>query len=160
MRDYDRAMKEVQNGLEIDSNYQPALYMLGRVYVQQGKLDEAIAIFKKLVETDDSPIFKAALGSALGLAGKHRSARRVVQTLEQQSKARYVSGYHKAVIYLALGEKNFAFACLEEALKNRCEMMTWLKVDPAFDNIRRDLRFTKLLLRVGLEGEYQQSAAS
>ena len=79
----------------------------------------------------------------------------MLQTLEQQSKTRYVSGYHKAIIHLALGEKNRAFTCLEEALRTRCEMMTWLKVDPAFDNIRRDLRFTKLLLRVGLEGEYQ-----
>ncbi len=162
MRAYDRAVKEVQKGLEIDSNYPPALYTLGRVYVQQGKLEEAIAIFEKLVATDDSPIFKAVLGSALGLAGKKHGARSVVQALEQQSKTRYVSGYHKAVIHLALGEKNRAFTCLEEALKNRCEMMTWLKVDPAFDSIRRDLRFTKFLLRVGLEGEYQlqQSAAS
>lgn len=162
MRAYDRALTEVKKGLEIDSNYQPALYTLGRVYVQQGKLDDAIAIFEKLVEVDDAPIFKAALGSALGFAGKLRPARNMVQTLEQQSKTRYVSGYHKAVIHLALGQTNRAFTCLDEALKNRCEMMTWLKVDPAFDNIRRDLRFRKFLLRVGLEGEYQlqQSAAS
>ena len=162
MRAYDRALSEVQKGLELDSNYQPALYTLGRVYVQQGKLDEAIAIFERLVEIDDAPIFKAALGSALGFAGKPRPARTLVQTLEQQSKTRYVSGYHEAVIHLALGEKNRAFTCLDEALKNRCEMMTWLKVDPAFDNIRSDLRFRKFLLRVGLEGEYQlqQSAAS
>ena len=86
----------------------------------------------------------------------------MVQALEEQSKIRYVSGYHKAVIHLALGEKNRAFTCLEEALNSRCEMMTWLKVDPAFDSVRRDLKFTKFLLRVGLEGEYQlqQSAAS
>lgn len=163
MRDYDRAVKEVQKGLEIDSNYQPALYMLGRVYVQQGKLDEAIAIFEKLVETDAAPIFNAALGRAFGLAGKHRRARSVLQTLQQQSKTRYVSGYHKSNVHMALGDKNRTFECLEEALKNRCEMMTWLKADPAWDDIRRDLRFTKLLLRVGLEGEYQlqqQSAAS
>ena len=160
MRDYASALKEVQKGLEIDSNYQPALYMLGRVYVQLGKLDEAIAIFQKLVETDAAPIFKAALGNAFGLAGERHNARSVLQTLEQQSKSRYVSGYHKAIIHLVLGETNNAFKCLEEALTNRCEMMTWLKVDPAFDNVRRDLRFTKLLLRVGLEGEYQQSAAS
>ena len=162
MRDYNRAEKEVQKGLEIDSNYQPALYMLGRIYVQQGKFDEAIAIFQNNVATDDAPIFKAALGSALGLAGKQRSARTVLHTLEEQSKTRYVSGYHKAVIHLAVGEKNRAFTCLEEALNNRCEMMTWLKVDPAFDSIRRDLRFTKLLLKVGLDGEYQlqQFAAS
>ena len=162
MRNYDQALKEVQKALEMDSNYQPALYLLGRVYVQQDKFPEAIAIFQKLVAVDDAPIFKAALGRAQALAGQRNRARSALESLEQQSKNRYVSGNHKAVVHLALGHKSQTFACLEEALNNRCEMMTWLKVDPAFDCIRGDLRFRKLLRRVGLDREYrlQQSAAS
>ncbi len=162
MRDYDQAVKEVQKALEMDSNHQPALYLLGRVYIQQGKFSDAIAIFQKLLAVDDAPIFNAALGSAQALAGQRSSAHSALERLEQQSKDHYVSGTHKAVVHLALGDKSQALACLEEALSNRCEMMTWLKVDPAFDSIRRNLRFTKLLRRVGLDREYrlQQSAAS
>lgn len=162
MRDYDQALKQAHKALEMDSNHQSTLYLLGRIYVQQGKFSEAIATFQRLVAMDDAPIFKAALGSAQALANQDSSARSTLQVLEEQSKHRYVSGTHKAVIYLALGDKNRAFACLEEAVSHRCEMMTWLKVDPVFDSIRRDLRFTKLLRRVGLDREYQipQSAAS
>ena len=162
MRDYDHAQEEIEKALAIDSHYQPALYVLGRIYVQQGKFAEAIKIFEKLCSVDDAPIFKGVLGSAQALAGQQSSAQATLKLLEQQSKQRYVSGHHKAVIHLALRDKNAAFECLEEALRNRCEMMTWLKVDPAFDSIRRDLRFTKLLRRVGLERKHQipQSAAS
>jgi len=162
MRDYERAVREAQKALEMDSNHQPTLYLLGRIYVQQGKFTEAIAVFEKLIAMDDAPIFTAALGRAHAMAGQLHNAHNALEKVEQQSKTRYVSGVHKAVVHLALGDKNRTFACLEEALNNRCEMMTWLKVDPAFDSIRRDIRFTKLLRRVGLDREYQlqHSAAS
>lgn len=162
MRDYDQALKEIQKGLEMDGNYYPALYLLGRIYAQQGNLTEAIAIFQRILTMDDAPILQSALGRVLALAGQLSSARDVLKDLEQRSRKRYVSGAHKAVIHLALGDKNRSFECLEEALSNRCEMMTWLKVDPAYDAIRQDLRFTKLLRRVGLDREcqFQKSAAS
>ncbi len=162
MRDYDQALKELQKALEMDGNYYPALYLLGHINVQQGNLTEAIAIFQRILNLADAPILHAALGRALALAGQQSSARKVLKDLEQQSKERYVSGTHKAVIHLALGDTNRTFECLEEALRNRCEMMTWLKVDPAYDTIRRDLRFQKLLRRVGLDREcqFQKSAAS
>lgn len=162
MRDYDQALKETQKALEMDNNHQPTRYLMGRIYVQQGKFTEAIAIFEKLLAIDDAPIFTAALGRAQAIAGQLHEARDALQSMEQQSKDRYVSGFHKAVVHLALGNKTRTFACLEEALNNRCEMLTWLKVDPAFDSIRRDLRFTKLLRQVGLDSEsrLQQSAVS
>ena len=162
MRDYDRALVEVQKSLDLNSNYPPALYLLGRVYTSQGRCADAIAIFEKLCAADDSPIFRGALGYAQALAGQKSKARSTLQILEQQSKERYVSGQLKAVIHLGLGDKNRTFACLNDALSNRCEMLTWLKVDPAFDSIRHDLRFTKLLRGVGLDRECQleQSAAS
>jgi len=162
MRNYDQAVKEAQKALEMDPNHQPTLYLLGRIYVQQGKFTEAITIFEKLLAMDDAPIFTAALGRAQAMAGQPHIAHNALRSLEQQSKNRYVSGVHKAVVHLALGDKPRTLTCLEEALHNRCEMMTWLKVDPAFDVIRRDLRFKNLLRQVGLDREYQlqQSAAS
>jgi TolB-like protein/Tfp pilus assembly protein PilF len=162
MRDYDQAAKQCENALEMNSNYHPALYLLGRIYVQQSKLTDAIEILQKTFAIDGAPIFHAALGRAYALAGQERSARSVLTEMEHQSKERYVSGCLKAIIHLALGDKNRTFECLEEALSNRCEMMPLLNVDPEYDSIRRDLRFTKLLRRVGLDREcqFQKSAAS
>jgi TolB-like protein/Tfp pilus assembly protein PilF len=153
-REYEQAIDEIKKTLEIDANYPPALYLLGRIYIELGRLAEAIAEFKKILGLNDAPMFLAALGHAYALAGKQRDARKVLDDLEEQSKQRYVSAYSKAAIHLALGDKNRAFACLEQAYEKRCEMITWLRVDPAFDSIRTDLRFANLLRRVGLDGEY------
>jgi len=159
----EQAIVEIQKTLDLDANYQPALYLLGRVYLEVGQLTEAIAAFKGVLALNDAPMFVAALGHAYARAGKRREAQKVLNDLQGQSKQRYVSAYSIALIHLALGDKNQAFSCLEQAFENRCEMMTWLKVDPAFDSIRADLRFSNLLRRVGLDREHQilqKSAAS
>ena len=160
---HELAIEEIRKALDLDSHFQPALYLLGRIQLALGKIGRALEVFTRLLALSDAPLFVAALGYSYALAGKKRQARSVLMELESQSIHRYVSAYSKATIHLALGEKNDAFSCLEEACTNRCEMLTWLKVDPAFDIVRTDLRFTNLLRRVGLGREYeslQRRAAS
>jgi hypothetical protein len=55
-----------------------------------------------------------------------------------------------ALIYTGLGEKERAFAWFEKAYKTRSWGLLWLKVDPRFDSLRGDSRFTDLLGRIGL----------
>jgi hypothetical protein len=48
-----------------------------------------------------------------------------------------------------LGEKDQALASLEKAYEARSWYVTWLKVEPALDSLRDDLRFKDLVRRVG-----------
>jgi TolB-like protein/Tfp pilus assembly protein PilF len=155
MKDYGRAVEEIQKALEMDSGYKPALYLLGRIYEAMGELELAMNVFKTTAASNDSPVFLAALGHAYALAHMRRDARRTLNALDKLSKAQYVSPYGIAVIHLALGEKEQCFSYLEQAYENRCEMMTWLKIDPAFDSVRTDSRFANLLQRVGLGGGHE-----
>jgi hypothetical protein len=52
--------------------------------------------------------------------------------------------------YLGLGENEQAFAWLEEAYKERSNMLQFVKVHPLFDPLRGDPRFADLVHRVGL----------
>lgn len=149
-RQYEKAIEEVQKTLEMERDYKPALYLLGRTYEQCGQLDQAIEIFKRIFALSNAPTFLGALGHAYALSGEHRQARKVLKDLQEQSKQRHVSAYSQAIIHLALGEKNESFLSLEKAYEDRCEMMTWLKIDPDFETVQSDLRFTNLLRRVGL----------
>jgi tetratricopeptide (TPR) repeat protein len=151
---HEQAVEEIQKTLEMDRDYQPALYLLGRSYEELGQLSEAIAVLENLLNLNDAPVFLAEIGRAYALAGRYQEARKVLNDLNDQSKQRYVSAYSRAAVYLALDDRIFTLACLEQAYEERCEMMTWLKVDPAFDSIRTDLRFLNLVRRVGLDGEY------
>jgi TolB-like protein/Tfp pilus assembly protein PilF len=150
-RDYNSAIGEVQKALELDGKHIPSLYLLGRIYEELGHIERAIALFKKILFLNETPMFTAALGHAYALAGDQRQARHVLAKLEKPSPGSYASGYSKALIHVALGDTGVAFECLEQAYEERCEMITMLKVDPALDIVRSDLRFLKLLRRVGLQ---------
>ena len=50
-----------------------------------------------------------------------------------------------------LGDKDQAFAWLEEAYNERSNILQFLKVEPNFDPLRSDPRFRDLLHRVGLD---------
>jgi len=152
-RQYEKAIEEVQQTLEMEHDYRPALYLLGRVYEQSGQLDQAIEVFKRILALSNAPMFLGALGHSYALSGKHPQARQVLKDLQKQSKQCYVSAYSQAIVHLALGDKNQTFSCLEKAYEDRCEMMTWLRIDPDLESVRSDLRFKDLLWRVGLSNE-------
>ncbi|HSS20958.1 MAG TPA: winged helix-turn-helix domain-containing protein [Pyrinomonadaceae bacterium] len=160
VRDYERALFELQRALEMDGNYKPALYLQGRTCEELGDFEKAFAVYEKILNLEESSMFLAALGRAHARAGKKTVAQKVLKELEQQSGQRYVSAYSRATIHLALGDKKQTFSLLERAYEDRCEMMTWLKIDPSFDVIRKDPRFVSLLRRVGLHDEREALPAA
>jgi hypothetical protein len=48
------------------------------------------------------------------------------------------------------GEREQAFAWLEQAYQERSAALIWLKVEPQFDALRTEPRFVELLRRMGL----------
>jgi hypothetical protein len=69
--------------------------------------------------------------------------------LAAMAKKRYVDAYLIALVYLGLGDRDKAFANLEQAYAQRSSSMPWLKVEPRFDSVRSDPRYIDLLHRVG-----------
>ncbi len=92
-----------------------------------------------------------ALGHAYALAGQKNEAARILDQLNRISiSQRYGSPYSVALIYVALDEKDEAFAWLEKAYNERDENFIHLKVDPRLDSIRSDSRFQDWLQRIRL----------
>ena len=57
--------------------------------------------------------------------------------------------YFIAGLYAELGEKDKAFAALDEALETKDQHMAWTKVDPIMDPLRDDPRFKEVLKKAG-----------
>ena len=54
--------------------------------------------------------------------------------------------------YIGLGNREKALDSLEQALSRHSNIITSLKVEPAFDSLRGDPRFQELLRRAGFTG--------
>ena len=61
-----------------------------------------------------------------------------------------MSHYSLAIIHAALGDSEQAFAQLDSAYAEGTWAMFTLRVEPAFDALRADPRFARLLKKVGL----------
>ncbi len=150
-RRYDEAIAQLQKALEINADALDAHIFLGFVYVQQGKNEEAIAEFQTVVKLSErNPNLLALLGYAYATAGKPEEARVILKEINEQSKNQPISPFETAMIYIGLGEREQAFAWLEKAYDERAWQLGFLKVEPIFDPLRSDSRFTDLMRRANL----------
>jgi eukaryotic-like serine/threonine-protein kinase len=149
-RQYDQAAKQLTATLEMDPNFAFARWLLGSVYMQKPTLGDAIAEMKRAVALEPgSPRYIAGVGIAYAAAGKRNEALKILRDLQELSKRRYVPPTSAALILSYMPEKrDEAFAELERGYEDRTTYMCQLKVMPAFDHIRSDLRFQALLRRM------------
>jgi serine/threonine-protein kinase len=150
-RQYDEAIAQFRKTLEMEDTFWVAHFWLGWTYATIGRLSEAFVELQTARRLDDNLEIVAALGYAHGLAGQTREAEQVVDELQQLARTRYVSPMLGALVAIGMGEYDEAFGWLEKAYEDGAQMLSELKVEPAFDPIRADPRFADLLGRVGLQ---------
>ncbi len=149
-RRFDQAIEEDRKSLDMDPNFARGHWAISEPLEQQGRYAEAIAELEKAGQLDETPIMSAFLGHIYAVSGKKAEARKVLDRLAALSKDTYVDPYFIAEIHAALGERDQAFADLEIAYNQRSSSLVWLKVEPKFDSLRSDPRFSDLLMRIGL----------
>jgi hypothetical protein len=59
-----------------------------------------------------------------------------------------VTSYGIALIHAGLGQNDAAFASLNNAFDERSNWLVWLRLDPRWNGLRADPRFTQLLSRM------------
>ncbi len=149
---YDQAIAQCQKALEMDPNFGMAHFVLGWAYEQEGMYEEAIAVMQKAKNIVGLPLIGPFLAHVYAISGKTDEAQKLIDQLnELLSKQQYVSPCHMAVIHAGLGEQDQAFEWLQKAYKERAGWLIMLKVEPRFDSLRSDPRYTELLKKVGLE---------
>jgi len=150
-RDYPRAIEQAQQTLAMDASFTAARVLLGRAWLERKAYAQAAAEFRKALQLSDGDTNDlAALGLSFAASRQAAEARKILDQLKERSQQTYVQPMWLAVIYVALGDSDQAFDSIQEAYEDRSTWLVYLKVDPLFDPIRQDPRFTDLLHRVGL----------
>ena len=143
----DDALSAAKRTLTIDPNYIYVEPTLARVYREQGKLDDALAIYLKAREMTHEPT--AGLAITYVRLGRVSEARRVLQQLIDKAKRRYVAGEQIATVFVALDDQDEAFRWLNRAVDEHSAniISTRRELRP----LHSDERFPELLRRMGID---------
>ncbi|HWW77316.1 MAG TPA: tetratricopeptide repeat protein, partial [Pyrinomonadaceae bacterium] len=148
-RDYNRAEEQLRRTLELDPDFIPARFVLGVVYVKQGRRAAAVAELKRareLARGGDTRV-TAALGQAYALSGRKTEARRLLGELTAEGVE--VSPSDMALVCASLGETEQARAWLSKArdkARTDPELANMLRADPRLDALRADPKFRDIFI--------------
>jgi serine/threonine-protein kinase len=153
MQRYDQAIEQYNKVLELDPNFPLGHQNLGVLYARQGKFDEAITELQKArqIVGPKSPYALGDLGYIYARAGKKDEAIKSLNQLLEFLKQGYTLSVEIAYVYAELGNKDKAFAWLEKGYNEQNSNLGYLKIEPVWDNLRSDSRYTAMLKKIGLE---------
>jgi serine/threonine-protein kinase len=120
-------------------------------YIDKGMFTEAITEARRATELSGAQTVALSFeGYALAKLGRRDEAMAIVKRLEALAKDRFIPPMHLAMIYNGLGEREETFAWLERAMEQHDPKITFLKVDPKWNNLREDPRFQDFIHRLRL----------
>ena len=145
--EYIDAITECHKALELDPNFIFAHQYLYSIYAKKNMYAEAVEevlmsertngrLSDDAINSKRQVFMKAGWGEFLRVQLKHT--------------APADSPVHSAWLYAMLGERNRALGELERARDANDFFLTFIKVDPVFDDVRSDARFQNLLRRMNL----------
>ena len=153
-RRYDQAIEQFKKTIDMDPNYPATHARLGATYLQKGMHEEAILELEKARALDNSPERQgrfAWLAYAYAVSGHRDKAQQMLAELKEQAKQRPIPPINFAIFYMGLGDKDQAFAWLEKVYEERNgRVLGEVRVNPMFDNLRSDPRYTELLRKINL----------
>ena len=155
MQRFDESIPHFQKALELYPNAAFIRAQLAWAYAMKGMYPQALAEYDKIAESDKAvaagnQLVPDGLGWVYAVAGRRADALKIAKEVEELSSHAYVDFYQVATIYAGLGEKDEASQLLEKGYEERSAGMLYLAIDPFWDGMRSDSRYTDLLRRIGL----------
>jgi TolB-like protein/DNA-binding winged helix-turn-helix (wHTH) protein/Tfp pilus assembly protein PilF len=141
-RRYDESIAECERLIKLDPNHLPIYGTYAQALVAKGRFQEAEAAWNHS-PWRGSPGFRARL---YALEGNTAAARQVLK-----ENASSPDDPDTAVTHYLLGEKELGLAELDYLANEAWSIKTYfLRVDPLFDPMRNDPRFTAIVTKTGL----------
>jgi TolB-like protein/DNA-binding winged helix-turn-helix (wHTH) protein/Tfp pilus assembly protein PilF len=146
-RDYDTAIADYRNVLQLDPKFTPAHEKLWIAYALDGHSRDAARELEGVFQNYHHSVLADRISAEAGSAGR---TPRLRGELLAYAGSGFLTSYEKAR-YLALaGERQAALQSLEEALRARESWLVYAGIEPAFDSLRNSPAFQRIVATVGL----------
>ncbi len=148
-RDYEAAIACGKRQRELHPYYQLSRFFYAEALEAAGYIEEALAEYRAAaVISPDLLWLRAMEGTCLAQIGRIAEAEAICRELEGIRSTRYLDSYHFALLHESLGRVDQAFVELERACDENSSTLHMIDVDPKFDTLREDPRFTCIRDRV------------
>jgi serine/threonine-protein kinase len=150
-RDYARALATGKELLEVDEQYERGLLWMGTAQLAMGEAEAALELFQRGQAVDRAVrSYDAMIVRALAALDRREEAEEILTRLENESRQHYVRSEYLAMGHAALGNMDKAFESLERAYQARSAGLIYLHLDPGYEPLRGDPRYTEMVNRIGL----------
>jgi serine/threonine-protein kinase len=147
-RRYDEAVAQAKRTEELDPQFFQAHTEAGRALVDSGRCTEGLAELEAAAE-QHAPLHQGTRGYSLAKCGRRAEALAELRKWDQvERNGEYVSHYGRAAVHAGLGDREAVFRELELAFGERAWGMIVLRLDPAFDAVRDDPRYARIVARL------------
>jgi TolB-like protein/DNA-binding winged helix-turn-helix (wHTH) protein/Tfp pilus assembly protein PilF len=146
-RRYDEAIEVLRKNLELDPSRVYSRICLAMCYEEKGMYAQAGEEFER-TRTAFGGRPTIASAHLLARSGQIQKARALANTFRQHAEDS--DWFLLAGLYAAVGDKDEAFACLQQAYDRHDFFLVFLKVHPYMDPLRSDARFARLIRDIGL----------
>ena len=151
-RKYDLTIAEAEKLIENSPDFFVPYAIIALSYLQKREFDKAITYMKKSINLSRENSDIGYLGHIYASAGMKKEAYQILdEIMGRNQKGEYIRPDKIAMIYSGLNEADAAFDWLDKAYNKRVEELILLPVDPLFDNLRSDKRFTLLVDKIGFK---------
>jgi len=146
-KQYDSAMRQYDQILELDPKFRSALEGKGWVYMIQDDLETALFYFKKYQKLTDSPLKgQTCLGYVYAKLGKTDKALACIDKIKERKRLEkdITVTVDCAIIYAGLRDYDMVLHYLKEAAIERFGII-FIKTHPFWEEIRKDARINEFI---------------
>ncbi len=144
--DDEAAGEHLQHAFDRDQDCAEARLYQGLL---QFRRQEYAAVVSNLSRSAD-PLHIGLVAASYARQSRLSRAKACIEKLARMAKLQYVTPLAQALAAVGIGDHHLAFQRLEEAVDQKTNFVNMLGVEPFFDPLRHDCRFTNLLKRLNL----------
>jgi TolB-like protein/tetratricopeptide (TPR) repeat protein len=149
--DYEGAIVRSREAVQMEPGYLVAHRVLAAAYLRSGRANDALTVLENALATSGEDLVMLAwLAHARAVTGDREVAANLVNRLHCLAGTRHLPSYHLAFALVGLGDVDGAFAALEQATVDADPALINLGVEPRFEPLRSDPRYTRLIELLGL----------
>ncbi len=155
-KNFDEALDYINGALNIDPESAEMFEIRGWIYTVMGNMESAIADLKLAIKYGENIVSYGMLCFAYDRSSFRYESRELEEEFEGTPKSLEtgIYNYAKAMIHLGREDYDGFFKYLDIALKKKLSMLMWdLRVNPIYNNIRKDQRFQDALNAIIFTGD-------